>query len=151
MQEIECDLYIDELIGGGSTVQKASKLKDMDTEILNKAAFQLHKWKSNVPELELEELQDTEDSMSFANLQLVVKAGECGLLGLKWDKTNDTLAVEFPADSANSTRRGILSKLAKIYDPLGNVFLITFRSKLLYQEVYELYACPIVAIFNYLF
>ena len=140
MQEIECDLYIDELIGGGSTVQEASKLKDTATEIFSKAAFQLHKWHSNVPELELEqeELQGTEDSLSFAKQQLGVKAGEGGLLGLKWDKTNDTLAVEFPPDPANSTKRGILGKLAKIYYPLGPVSPITLRGKLLYREACEL-------------
>ena len=114
VQEIERDLYIDDLIWGGSTVQEASKFKDTATEIFSKAAFQLQKWHSNVNELELEELQGTEDSLGFAKQQLVVKAGECGLLGLKWDKTNDTLAVEFPPNPANSTKRGILGKLAKI-------------------------------------
>ena len=38
---------------------------------------------------------------------------------VSWDKVGDTLSVPFPKDQAPLTKRGILSKLAKVYDPLG--------------------------------
>ena len=36
-----------------------------------------------------------------------------------WDKENDTIAASLPLEKAEPTKRGILSKVAKIYDPLG--------------------------------
>ena len=55
--------------------------------------------------------------------------GECGLLGLKWDKDCDTIGVEFPVELSVPTKRGILSKVAKIYDPLGFASPVTLHEK----------------------
>ena len=44
--------------------------------------------------------------------------GECKLLGLGWSKESDTLPVVFPEEETVKTKRGILAKLAKIYDDL---------------------------------
>ena len=92
----EWAIYVDDILTGGSSVETVRELKDKTTEIFSKATFQLHKWHSNVTELELAEVPESEDSLSYAKQQLGVRTGECGLLGLKWDKENDTLAVEFP-------------------------------------------------------
>ena len=138
MQEIENGQYVDDIITGDSSVETVRELKHKTTEIFSKATFQLHKWHSNVPELELTEVPESEDSLSYAKQQLGVRTGECGLLELKWDKENDTLAVEFPLAPIHPTKRGILGKVAKIYDPLGFVSPITLRGKLLYREDCEL-------------
>ena len=138
VQEIENGLYVDDIITGGSSVETVRELKYKATEIFSEATFQLHKWHSNVPELELAEVPESEDSLSYAKQQLGIRTGECGLLGLKWDKENDTLAVDFPLAPTHPTKRGILGKVAKIYDPLGFVPPITLRGKLLYREACEL-------------
>lgn len=41
------------------------------------------------------------------------------MLGLKWEKQKDTLAVVTPHEDAQPNKRGILGKLAKTYDHLG--------------------------------
>ena len=41
------------------------------------------------------------------------------LLGLPWDKENDTVGVSFPQEKPDPSKRGILSKVARIYDTLG--------------------------------
>ena len=117
VQEIENRLYVDDILTGGSSVETVCKLKDKTTEIFNKATFQLHKWHSNVPELELAEVSESEDSLSYAKQQLGIRTGEFGLLGLKWDKKNDMLTINFPLVPTHPTKRGILGKVAKIYDP----------------------------------
>ena len=63
-----------------------------------------------------------------------MKPGECCLLGLKWDKDCITIGVEFPVELSVSTKRGILSKVAKIYDPLGFASPVTLQGKQLYRE-----------------
>ena len=50
--EIKKSLYVDDLISGGITTAKAKENKITAVEIYADAAFELHKWHSNVPELE---------------------------------------------------------------------------------------------------
>ena len=101
-------------------------------EILGDATFEHYKWDSNVQHLEADDsLEDIEDQ-SYAKQQLLVKPSESKLLGLKWNKHTDTLGVTFPTDDTPTTKRGVLSKLAKIYDPLGLVSPLTLEGKLIY-------------------
>ena len=59
------------------------------------------------------------------------------MLGLKWNKSKDTLTVTFPTVDSNTTttKRTILSKLAKVYDPLGLVSPIILEGKLIFRDV----------------
>ena len=79
----------------------------------------------------------SDENLSYAKQQLGVKAGEHRILGLKWDKNIDTFAVTFPQDQAPPTKRVVLGKLAKIYDPLGFVSPITLKGKQIYREICE--------------
>ena len=56
------------------------------------------------------------------------------MLGLKWNKREGTLTIQLPDDDHPVTRRGVLSKLAKIYDPLGLVSPLTLEGELMYRE-----------------
>ena len=134
VEEIERSLYVDDLISGGPTVQAAQRIKGSATEIFGKAKFQLHKWNSNVKELELSEVSPCEEGQSYAKQQLGLDSGEASLLGLMWDKREDTIGVRFPSETAEPTKRGILGKVARIYDPLGLVSPITLGGKLLYRD-----------------
>ena len=74
--------------------------------------FELHKWNSNVAELEADN-QLTEDSQTYAKEQLGVKTNEAKLLGLPWDKVEDTLAVTFSGELQEATKkREVLGSLA---------------------------------------
>ena len=46
-----------------------------------------------------------------------VKTGEKKLLGVPWNKTVDTIKVAFPTPIVKVSKREILGKIAKIYDP----------------------------------
>lgn len=89
--EIEQELYVDDLISGGGTIQEAKQKKATATEMFHQATFHLHKWHSNVTELELTEETETGDDLSYAKQQLGIKPRECGLLGLKWNKLTDEI------------------------------------------------------------
>ena len=96
VQEIKNSLYVDDLITEDTTVEGAQQLKHNAVEIFNRAKFTLHKWHSNVPELKGDY---TDDEPSFTKQQLGASStrGECKLLGLKWDKGDDTLYDSFPS------------------------------------------------------
>ena len=98
------------------------------------AAFELHKWLSNVAELESTETDQTADQ-TFAKQQLgTPSSGDSSLLGLKWDKLRDFFSVTVSTGKADNTKRGILVKIARIYDPLGVASPLTLCGKLLYRE-----------------
>ena len=105
--------------------------------MFRQATFHLHKWHSNVTELELTEETETGDDLSYAKQQLGIKPRECGLLGLKWNKVTDEVGVTIPEGVAQPTKRGILGKVARIYDPLGLIAPITLQGKLLYRDACE--------------
>ena len=115
-------------MSGGTTVAEAREKKRKMMNVLSDATFKLHKW--NASEKELEGDGDVvgdekAESQTFAKQQLNVKSSDSKLLGLAWDKISDTLTASFPKESLSTTKRGILSILARIYDPLGLVSPIT--------------------------
>ena len=73
-------------------------------------------------------------SQSYAKFQIGVKTGETKLLGVPWNKTEDTIEVNFPGPIINVTKREVLGEIAKIYDPLGLASPVTLVGKMLYRE-----------------
>lgn len=135
--EIERGLYVDDLLLGGQTVEKAREIKDTAREIFGKAFFQLHKWNSNAREIEVTDAVDDESGVTCAKEQLGVKPGECGLLRLRWNKDADTIAVTFPQEVAAPTKRGVLGKVVKVCDPLGLAAPLTLVGKLIYRDAFS--------------
>ena len=133
VEEIMRSLYVDDIITGEDTVDQVHELKGTAIGVFKQAGFELHKWNSNVPELEADN-QLTEDSQTYAKEQLGVKTNEAKLLGLPWEKVEDTLAVTFSGDSHEATKRDVLRSLASIYDPLGVASPVTLVGKMVFRE-----------------
>ena len=90
----------------------------------------------------LRKLHDKQSNVNeeptFAKQQLGNETGN--LLGMKWDKEADTIQVIIPPDESTDstpTKRGILGKFARIFDPLGLIAPTTLQGKLLYRETCE--------------
>ena len=129
------NLYVDDLLSGGVTVQQPQYRKEHAIEIFDDSGFTLHKWHSNVPIMEGEiEYNDTD--LSFAKQQpQQPEESKTSPLGLGWDKEKDELKVKFPTEEVQPTKRGVLSKLAKLYDPLGLVSPVTLKDKVIFRNV----------------
>ncbi len=81
VEEIRRSLYVDDIIGGASTVGEAKHLKEVAISILEEANFKLHKWHSNAEEHETDKEEKNVDQ-SYAKEQLGVQANETKMLGL---------------------------------------------------------------------
>ena len=139
VNEIEKSLYVDDLISGASSTSKALELKKTAKDIFGEASFELHKWHSNVKEEEKAEEQTVSgENQSYAKQLLGVKEGETKLLGLTWNKDDDKIQVTIPSETTSYTKRGILGKLARAYDPLGLVSPLTLTGKTLYRDACDL-------------
>ena len=80
----------------------------------------------------------TGENQSYAKQQLGVSEGETKLLGLAWSKDEDSIQVNIPKETAACTKRGILGKMARIYDPLGLVSPLTLTGKTLFRDACDL-------------
>ena len=134
--EIRRSLYVDDLISDAPTLDGARGLKRDAIKIFEEAQFKLHKWHSNVSELESDSV---ESELTYAKQQFEGNSAgaDSKLLGLAWDKERDLLRVVFPSLPAVLTKRGVLAYLAKVYDPLGLVSPVLLNGKLLYRDICE--------------
>ena len=141
-------LYVDDVITGGNTKEEVQDLKKTIISVFGDAKFTMHKWNSNEPQLESENVVPVhepqldggnrvpvDEQQSYVKQQLGVKEGESKILGLPWNKREDTIAVTFPEKPVDNTKRGMLRFLAAVYDPLGVASPTTLVGKLLYREV----------------
>ncbi|XP_055633006.1 uncharacterized protein LOC129773424 [Toxorhynchites rutilus septentrionalis] len=130
------DFYVDDYIGGASSVDEAIQLQnDLDT-LMKKGGFTLRKWCSNKPEvlagISVEHL-GTNLSVSFdISPEEKVKA-----LGITWEPGTDQLRFYYCITASEQawTRRNILSSIAKLFDPLGLISPVIIVAKMLMQEL----------------
>ena len=113
--------YVDNLMVTGTKVDDLRKFKSEATEILENGKFPVHKWESNVLTLE---------SGNMPN------PGK--IFGHAWDKVRDTVKVQVREnDVSQLTKRAILSRLGRIYDPLRVISPTTVEGKWMYRDTCE--------------
>ncbi|XP_067039928.1 uncharacterized protein [Acropora muricata] len=134
-EHLRRSFYVDDLLSGGQDVQQARTRKEIATEIMNDASFELHKWHSNEPQLEDRPQSTPYEEQSYAKQQLQAQSSESKLLGVKWNKEEDTIAVQFPEVGSKPTKREVLAKLAKVYDPLGLASPSVLQGKQIFREI----------------
>ena len=131
IRKIRDDMYVDDLVTGGERLQEVEKIKSHAIELFEKGGFKLHKWHSNEPNLETNNLSSQKE-LNFAKEHLGTKANKTKILGLNWDKQRDTFIVEIPTESQRLTKRNVLKTLASIYDPLGFISPMLLIGKILF-------------------
>ena len=100
-------------------LEEMKRFKSEATQILEEARFPVHKWESNLREVE---------SGGMTNPSKI--------LGLSWEKQNDTLELTMRRFTKEEpvTKKSILSHLGSIYDPLGMLSLTTIEGKRICRE-----------------
>ena len=92
--ELKEGTYVDDINLGGSDVNETRALKEAAIKVFNDGKFELHKWHSNISELE--ESTQNNCELTYAKESFGTIHAETKLLGLTWDKNQDTLSVTFP-------------------------------------------------------
>ena len=103
--------------------------------ILSNGGFRLTKWLSNNKNI-LKSVPPTERSPKIVNLDLenipVVRA-----LGIIWDTQRDMLHIKGVTKNVALTKRGLLSFISSIYDPVGLIAPVTLEPKLIIQDLWR--------------
>ncbi|XP_037807268.1 uncharacterized protein LOC119600793 [Lucilia sericata] len=118
---------MDDLLTGADTLQECKKH-------LEKFGFHLRKWISNKYDIV------RSDSTAENNEVLDIQEDEClKTLGLQWNPTTDNFTFRMqPEEDTKITKRIALSRLARIFDPLGWLTPITVTAKLFIQQLWRL-------------
>ena len=112
-------MYVDDLVTGGNNLEKVKEIKQNSVQLFKKGGFNLHEWNANVPELQIENSNQSE--LTCAKQALNQGSNETKILGLGWNKGHDALSVVTLTFKKNHqlTKQNILSELASVYDPTG--------------------------------
>ncbi|XP_066590509.1 uncharacterized protein [Prorops nasuta] len=124
------DFYMDDLLTGADSINEIKIIRKEIVDILKKGHFELSKWSSNVA-----------DICSNEKADLIELNGQCDsrILGIYWNPKQDTLHFKHSGFSieARSTKRGILSEISKLFDPLGLLGPVFITVKLIMQELWR--------------
>lgn len=126
------NFYVDDCLVSTSTVTEAIRLVEELRRMLSLGGFKLAKWNSNRPEV-LSNLPTEDrcisscDDFSFESNQ--------STLGMRWDVDTDCFEIKVHLPDTPVTRRGILTCVASVFDPLGFTAPVTLRARQLLQEL----------------
>ena len=86
IESLKENTYMDNLMKTGSDIRELRRFKEEAIEILQNAKFPVHKWESNVQQLDKEPNQSK-------------------ILGLMWDKRKDTLEIQVKMSENSSVTK----------------------------------------------
>lgn len=120
------------------------QFKEEATKIMGEGGFQLHKWHSNVPELEEpqrgeEDATSSQASSTCEKLAVGTRSQGTRILGVSWNKTEDKFSIDLmkPLAAVSEgpvTKRKILSAINGVFDPLGIAAPVVITGKILYSQ-----------------
>ena len=132
---IQNNFYVDDCLKSVASDDRAVQLVQELCELLAKGGFRLTKWVSTSREV-LKSIPESERAKDVKCLDLdrenlpIERA-----LGVLWDVQPDTFKFKINMKEKPPTRRGLLSMVSSIYDPLGFVGPYVLLAKMLFQEL----------------
>ena len=129
------NFYVDDCLKSIQTEDEAIMLVKQVKTLLANRGFNLTKWVSNSQRV-LDTIPD-EDKAPDAQISLDGEELE-RTLGVKWNVSEDSFTFEVAPKDKPMTRRGILSVVSSIFDPLGFVAPMTLGAKKLIQDLTKL-------------
>lgn len=133
-RRISTDFYMDDLLSGADSIDDAKRLVQQIGNILQSAGFSLRKWISNNKNI----FNNNEITNNLQN-HYILDTSTIKTLGVSWNAQLDQL--EYICDLNETTdlsKRGILSWVSRVFDPLGLLTPITIIAKIMIQELWRL-------------
>lgn len=128
-------MYVDDALVGAHTIDIALKTRQELEKALASAGFIIRKWTSNNKDI-LAGISRN-DLLNEAFLELA-ESSNAKTLGIRWNAQHDSFFFVSQCFDKNvaSTKRGILSVIAKLFDPAGWLGPTIIIAKMLMQELW---------------
>ena len=129
---IHRNFYVDDCLKSVSSEKEAVKLALDLRSLLEMGGFKLTKWLSNSRYV-LKQIPESERAPAIVSLNPALPRDRT--LGINWDVNADEIKFNVKVRDQPFTRRGILSIVSSIFDPLGIVSPITLRAMAIIQNL----------------
>lgn len=132
------DFYVDDLLKSFADSEQAKVVSKELQSLLAKAGFQLTTWLSNSRDvLEAFPADDRAPAIKDLDLQSEALPMERAL-GIHWDVEGDTINLVVNKKEKPENRKGVLSSIATVYDPLGFASPLILPGREINQELCRL-------------
>ena len=132
---IDRHLYVDDGVISVEDAQTATSLVNEVRELCDKGRLQLHKFVSNNRAV-IDSIPSSERAVGIKDLDLAFEELPMErALGVQWCVESDRFKFRVVLKDTPLTRRGILSTIASLYDPLGFVAPFVLNGKHILQEM----------------
>eukprot|EP00794_Sanderia_malayensis_P021405 gene21405-biopygen17186 len=128
--------YVDDCLKSVESEQQAVKLQTELRQLLSRGGFRITKWTSSSIKV-LESVPESERAPAVKNLDFEDTTLERAL-GVQWNVTSDSFGFKITIKDMKSSRRGILSTVSSIYDPLGFAAPFILPAKTILQDLCRL-------------
>ena len=128
---VSTSFYVDDLLTGAETPAQAVALYKSLRGLLAKGSFDLRKWRSSSTSV----LQAIEPSLhEKVPVHNQIQSPYPKALGVEWDSAQDVMSTSLKLPSQyESTKRGIISDIARTFDVLGWLAPTIVVMKIMYQ------------------
>ena len=133
IRTVQRNFYVDDCLKSVKSDQDAINLVKDLTDLLKTGGFRLTKWLSNSRQV-VESIPESERATSVKNLDFGLAPIERAL-GVQWNISSDAFGFSITVKDRPATRRGILSVVSLVYDPLGFVAPFILPVKILLQDL----------------
>ncbi|XP_050547407.1 uncharacterized protein LOC126909072 [Daktulosphaira vitifoliae] len=134
-QALQYHTYVDDICFGADSVIGVRQLQKDLISVLNKSGMDLKKWSSNLQDI-LEAVVPENRACGSLSFDDEGKDG-VKVLGLRWNHRDDFLYYSYEPNSLVTTKRGMLSLIARIFNPLCLISPVVFLAKQLMQRVWK--------------
>ncbi|XP_067946371.1 uncharacterized protein [Watersipora subatra] len=131
------DFYVDDGLMSLDSQEQAIGVINNAIELCSKGNVRLHKFVCNNREV-MTAVPETEKAANFQDLDLQAANSALPIeraLGIQWCVENDQFQFKIALKSQPVTRRGILSTIASVFDPLGLISPFILKGKQILQEM----------------
>ena len=132
---VEENMYVDDALVSVSSVEEGVQLAAHLRQLCRTGAFNLRKFASNNAEF-LRSIPVEDRSKNAQTLDLAMDSLKPErALGMLWSVDDDSFRFRFVDRQRPVTRRGILSTVSGLFDPLGIVSPVTLQGRVLVQKL----------------
>ena len=129
------DFYVDDGLKSLPTVQAAVSLLKRTQDVLSKSNLRLHKIAANNKEV-MDAFPSSDHASDLKDLDLHTDTLPLQRsLGIDWNLKTDCFLFNVSSETKPYTRRGVLSTINSLYDPLGFVAPVTVQGKAILREL----------------